>query len=99
MIRPLIGPFFPSDVPAPVLGANNITWSVRPNPTTEWVQLSLSANKTAVYSIYDMLGRCLKTGTAADGDSISVEELTPGTYSILLVVDGVKTGTQKIIKQ
>jgi hypothetical protein len=99
MIRPLIGPFFPSDVPAPVLGANNITWSLSPNPATEWVQLSLSANKTAVYSIYDMLGRCLKTGTAANGDSISVKELAPGIYSVLLLVDGVKTETKKIIKQ
>jgi hypothetical protein len=99
MIRPLIGPFFPSDVPAPVLGERSFDWSVSPNPCVDWVQLSITTNKTGSYSLYDMQGRCLKSGMATNGDRIAVKDMAPGVYSINLVIDGIKAQPQKIVKQ
>lgn len=99
MIRPLIGPFFPGDVPSPVLGATEMHWSVSPNPSADWVQVSMTTNKMATYNLYDMQGRCLRSGTVVNGDRISVGELVPGTYSVYLVIDGVKSMPEKIVKQ
>ena len=80
----------------PVLNANTI--SVFPNPAKSsiFIQSDLFTGTQIPFTISDMSGKLIKTGTLSGNTILSVEDLPAGFY-LLKVETGSKNFTQKLI--
>lgn len=96
MIRPVLGPIIPSNVPS--VPERNIAWNVTPNPATDRIQLSYDSYKRANYELVDMQGRTILKGAIENKQYIDIQDLVPGMYFVRLTVDGFVLTPQKIVK-
>jgi hypothetical protein len=96
MIRPLIGKDVTPSVIRDVI--KDVNWTVSPDPADNKIQFHYLGNKAAFYSLTDMQGRTLKKGIARSEEIIDISDLVPGMYLVQLILDGVMTTPQKIIK-
>jgi len=71
--------------------------SLYPNPTTSLLNISNLDQKTE-YVIIECYGRSLKGGFLLPSETINIEDLPDGIYSILLINNKIKTITRRIIK-
>jgi len=98
MVRPVLGKYF-----NPVSVPNNspITFSVFPNPTSQYVTIKLnddSFNFDKVM-IYDMYGKLLKIYTSGQNSNvIDLSSFAPGVYVLHLVSESKILGISKIVK-
>ncbi|MFP9113380.1 RICIN domain-containing protein [Flavobacterium sp. RHBU_3] len=73
-------------------------FSIYPNPAGE--KVTLVADEAGSYTITSLTGSVVATGNAAKGDnSISVNHLASGYYSIALQTESGTVETQKLVKQ
>ncbi|MBS1771974.1 MAG: T9SS type A sorting domain-containing protein [Bacteroidetes bacterium] len=96
MIRPVLGEIIASGVND--VKQKDTPWSVSPNPCNDFVQINIEGRKDADYEIYDVAGRMVLTGRAADNIIINISGIAPGVYYIKLRLDGVMTSPKKITK-
>ena len=82
---------------------NNPLLTVYPNPSTDFITISINTSTPSVasYSIYDLLGNTIlttKLGNISGNyqEKINVSSFTPGQYILALTLDGV-ISTKKII--
>jgi len=88
VIRPVR---FSKGIVAPIL--------VTPNPVRDRLQLSVQAENIRIMLV-DLSGRTLKNMNLQPGNhELSVTELAPGMYNLVIFQDGLRLETQKIIKQ
>ncbi len=98
MVRPVLGKYF-----SPVSVPNNspVTFSVFPNPTSQYVTIKLnddSYNFDKVM-IYDMYGKLLKIYTSGQNSNvIDLSSFAPGVYVLHLVSGSKILGISKIVK-
>ena len=72
---------------------------VTPNPVRDRLQLSVQAENIRIMLV-DLSGRTLKNMNLQPGNhELSVSELAPGMYHLVIFQDGLRLETQKIIKQ
>lgn len=70
---------------------NGVT--VYPNPTTDYLYWN---GEPATVKVYDLTGKCVKS--VADADSVSLADLTAGTYIVTVATDN-EVSTVRVIKQ
>ena len=98
MMRPLMG----QDIKAS--NVNNTTatkkdsWEVFPNPATDNINISFPGDGTAEYTISNIQGQTLKTGTTVNGTGIDVTTLLQGMYFINITCNGIPGSPKKFIK-
>jgi len=98
MVRPMFGPFFPSDVKE--VQATENTWGIYPNPATGSVNFRFAKTPvSAMYEIADVQGKRIMQGAAHSGKPLDVSALVPGLYIMRVTIDGKTSPPQKIIKQ
>ena len=74
-------------------------FKIYPNPTQDMLTISGSAaDSVASIQVIDLLGRSVLT-PALEGHSISVRNLTPGTYILLIKTTDGKTFNKKFLKK
>jgi len=72
---------------------------VTPNPVRDRLQLSVQAENIRIMLV-DLSGRTLKNMNLQPGNhELSVTELAPGMYHLVIFQDGLRLETQKLIKQ
>jgi len=72
---------------------------VTPNPVRDRLQLSVQAENIRIMLV-DLSGRTLKNMNLQPGNhELSVTELAPGMYNLVIFQDGLRLETQKLIKQ
>ena len=71
----------PLDTPETLSLADEIDFSVYPNPAAEYINLNNETNDTAQYTIITSSGKAVKNGAAENG-KINVADLTNGLYVI-----------------
>jgi len=72
---------------------------VTPNPVRDRLQLSVQAENIRMMLV-DLSGRTLKNMNLQPGNhELSVAELAPGMYHLVIFQDGLRLETQKLIKQ
>lgn len=72
---------------------------VTPNPVRDRLQLSVQAENIRIMLV-DLSGRTLKNMNLQPGNhELSVSELAPGMYHLVIFQDGLRLETQKLIKQ
>lgn len=74
--------------------------SLYPNPTNGLMQLSVMEccdEENSSYGIYDINGVLLKTGSVCSKTTLDIGDFLPGTYLVVVIVDGV-TYSHTIIK-
>jgi len=77
---------------------------VFPNPTTDYVNLSLKGleftNGKRYYTLYDIQGRLLKQGIIEDAETqISLSNLSSSIYMLTIYIDNQVFKTFKILKK
>jgi len=88
VIRPVR---FSKGIVAPIL--------VTPNPVRDRLQLSVQAENIRIMLV-DLGGRTLKNMNLQPGNhELSVTELAPGMYHLVIFQDGLRLETQKLLKQ
>ncbi|WP_344826574.1 T9SS type A sorting domain-containing protein [Rurimicrobium arvi] len=80
MIRPLLGQdIIPSSVEE--LSHTENTFKVYPNPASATLQVAIRLQRAAVYSILDIAGKTVATGTLQpDEPAVDISYLQPGSY-------------------
>lgn len=78
------------------IAGKNVVTTVYPNPAVDMINFTATEKVTGI-TIYDVTGRKVKS-VAADGNGISVSDLTPGYYNIQLGGEGF-TSVQNFIKK
>jgi hypothetical protein len=69
----------------------NNTVSLYPNPASNYITIKLpESSDVKEYSIYDMAGRKVMTGTIENELNINISELSNGVYNVLLGNDSYK---------
>lgn len=66
--------------------------SLYPNPTDGFMLLSVMEccdEESSSYGIYDINGVLLKTGSVCSKTTLDIGDFLPGTYLVVVVVDGV----------
>ena len=58
------------------------SFNVSPNPAKDFITLQLPFDEERPYSIYDMSGNIVKSGSVSSGEKINVESLSAGMYLI-----------------
>jgi hypothetical protein len=96
MIRPIIGPIIPSNIPDNQVAETN--WEIYPNPATDIVSINIAnGNKEeAKYVLADINGKVLMSGELLG--RMDVSALSPGLYFVRLLVNGEYTAPKKFIK-
>lgn len=72
---------------APIVGVNESamkTWRVYPNPAHDMVYIEQSGGAVQQVIIYDQQGRLVLQQDNVTGNSVSIESLQPGVYSLML---------------
>ena len=64
-----------------------------PNPTTDYLYWN---GEPATVKVYDLTGKCVKS--VADAASVSLADLTAGTYIVTVATDN-EVSTVRVIKQ
>lgn len=83
------------------LGLNKFSDSnveIYPNPASDVLQIKISNREKSIVSIYNILGKIIKTQTIFGSDQINVNDLSSGIY-ILKATQGTATISKKLIKQ
>jgi len=75
--------------------------AVYPNPATDFIQLTLNAEKSANlrYNIFDLTGKSIKSSVYTDNQNIDVSSLQKGVYFAQVLSDNVVLNTCKFIKK
>lgn len=79
----------------------DLTLSVYPNPTTDYLLLKVEGDKLSglSYQLFDMNGKLLAEKSIADSEThVEVSGLVPATYLLRIAKNGVEVKTFKIIK-
>lgn len=81
--------------------AENISLSVYPNPSTDYLCLTTSDEISDLsYQLFDMSGRLLKSGkVVANQTSIDMQDLVPATYFVKVNQGNETVKSFKIIKK
>ncbi|MEE1063961.1 MAG: T9SS type A sorting domain-containing protein [Paludibacteraceae bacterium] len=56
------------------------SFNVSPNPAKDFITLQLPFDEERPYSIYDMSGNIVKSGSISNGEKLNVESLPSGMY-------------------
>lgn len=97
MLRPMFGPFFPSDVKE--IKPKEISWDMYPNPANDIIHFDLGNNvKQAGYEITDMSGKRILSGKLEDKEELNITGLLPGLYLVRITIDGQGAVPKKFIK-
>ena len=56
------------------------SFDVTPNPAKDFIIVSVPFDEERSYSIYDMRGNIVKSGTVSNGEKLNVESLSSGMY-------------------
>lgn len=73
------------------------TW---PNPTNDFLHISLSSSDPCSYQIYTMAGKEVKNGTLSEiATTLDLSDLSEGVYSLRLLTNSEETIIRKIILQ
>ena len=77
---------------------NNFNISVYPNPTTDYLNIKISASASFNVNIYDLNGKLLKS--EKNNTSIQIQDLTNGLYIVEIVdLESDNKIIKKIIKE
>jgi len=74
------------------------SFSISPNPATTQLTIKTDNTSQTDYSIYDVTGRILSTGSFNQNTNISISDFAEGNYFIQLTTNQITT-TRKFIKQ
>ncbi|MCB0700757.1 MAG: T9SS type A sorting domain-containing protein [Chitinophagales bacterium] len=90
--------------PNPTTGINNInkgntSFEIYPNPTNETVNIQYNGQKAAGYSIHNIIGKKLISGSLQqESTAVNISSLPKGVYIINLIA-GEKRQTLKLYKE
>ena len=56
------------------------SFDVTPNPAKDFIIVNVPFDEERSYSIYDMRGNIVKSGTVSNGEKLNVESLSSGMY-------------------
>jgi bacillolysin len=76
---------------------NLFDYTIYPNPTNSFVNISMADSRKVSYRIINYLGQQVDAGKLSE-NAINVNKLSTGTY-IIEINDGQKTMTKKLIKK
>ena len=99
MIRPLLGQTVATTTGISSVHPDILDWSLSPNPALDEINVDFNSPKNVLFSVSDIQGRSVLSGTAIRRQSIDISALAPGMYFVTLYVDGVASTTRKLIKQ
>ena len=79
--------------------ASKKSFGLYPNPAKHQVTIELSTSKNATYSVYDMSGRMVKSGSLASAkNEVSISDLKTGTYRVVVTSDNGTNSQNLIVK-
>lgn len=71
---------------------------VFPNPAASSITVAFDGTDYALCSIFDMSGKLILTKQINTNETVDIKSLQPGYYTVILSVDGVQVGAQKLMK-
>lgn len=97
LLRPLVGPALPAT------GISDktktaINWSLSPNPANDYIHVALEGKGPFNYTISDVQGRILLSGSTGNNADIALGTLRPGMYFIKMGNDKGYALPRKLIK-
>lgn len=98
MMRPLLGQNIKASGVQPVIAPKRDTWNVYPNPATNEIGVTFPGDGTADYTITNIQGQAIKTGSTINNRDIDITTLQPGMYFINITCNGIPGSPKKFIK-
>lgn len=78
---------------------NDVTLSVFPNPTTNFVTLKSGKHSDLSYQLFDLNGKLIKKQATISSETITLNNLKSGTYLLKILQATKEIKTFKIIKK
>lgn len=78
---------------------DNISARISPNPTSNFLHISVDNNGSYNYSISDLCGRRLLAGKVSDNTAIDLENLRPGIFVLTVTDNAGGYFRQKVVKR
>lgn len=98
MMRPLLGQDVKSSgITSPAVPVSE-KWQIAPNPATDKIYFTYPGDAGAVYSITNITGQQVLSGTTTNGADIDISTLKPGMYFVSISCNGMAGTPKKIIK-
>jgi len=97
MMRPLLGRDVVSSHVDNLKPVTEI-WQAAPNPVKDELNFTFKGDSQAGYSITDLLGHVVMSGTVVNDGSVNVSNLSPGIYLANISINGVWGTPVKIVK-
>jgi hypothetical protein len=73
-------------------------WTVFPNPATDLIKVQSDSFQMAAYRMYSMDGKCVLNGTLFNGNTLNIQSLASGVYSLQISGDQ-KTENYYFVKE
>lgn len=83
-----------------VVAGSNIVgkdWTVYPNPVKSSLHINIRTDENIDYTVYDALGRSVRSGIYHQGQVIKFDNLNPGVYHLQLRDKEQILGTKKVL--
>lgn len=98
MMRPLLGQAVTSsnirETAAPIAEK----WQLAPNPATDKFSISFPGDGMVNYTVTNIQGKVILSGTTANGGDINIANFTQGMYFVTISANGRSTAPLKLIK-
>ena len=78
--------------------AQDTHWKVFPNPATNFIKVQSDNFQLASYRIFSMDGKCVLNGTLFNGNTLNIQSLASGVYSLQISGDQ-KTENYYFVKE
>ena len=98
MMRPLLGRDVKSSgITSPQTPVSE-KWQIAPNPASDKIHVTYPGDGRATYSITNITGQQVLSGTTTNGTDIDITSLTAGMYFVNIACNGVTGVPKKIVK-
>lgn len=98
MMRPIFGlPIFGTEVNS--VSSKPKTWSISPNPSSDYVHFRFESDAPTAYSVLDMQGRVILEGKVENEGRVWIGDLAPGLYIVKLAAENLNYQPLKFYKQ
>jgi hypothetical protein len=97
MMHPLLGKSVTSSSVRQVT-TERASVALAPNPAKEFIRLSFDGDRKAKYSILNIQGQTILSGSASNDEDIDIANIAPGMYIVNINYGGVTCAHQKLIK-
>ena len=72
--------FFSEETASQNIGNNTLSLGIYPNPSSDYINVSLPTGENYPYNVFSANGSVVKTGQITNGGRIDIQSLTPGIY-------------------